>query len=447
MSTATTVEGLKRALGDAQVVTDPARLGERRHDYWMISHLRDRRGTPAPAPACVVRPRSAADVQAAIRFAAEHGVPVIPFGLGSGVVGGVIARPDAIVIDLSGMNRVRAIDPVNLLASFDAGKNGAEAEAAVAEQGLTIGHWPQSVAVSSVGGWVATRASGQFSTANGNIEDIVHSIEAVLPNGDLVVLGKGPARVGGPRPAAPDAGLGGDAGRDHRRHLLAAAGAGGAGALGLRDGDHAGRVRPAARDRPARLAPAGDAAIRRAREPPAGRAAQPLRASYGARGAGGAGRGGDHGDRRAGGRDGRRAGAGRRRRALARAPQQRAALGLDPGAEHGRRHGRGVGRLGRDRQGLRRRCGQPERDPWLPRRLGAQLPRLSQRPQSLLHLRRPAAGPGRHGERLLRGLEADHGRRPIGTAAACRTITASAGCAATTSPASWGPRAWRCSRP
>jgi len=195
---AATVEGLKRALGAAQVVTDPARLAERRHDYWMVSHLRDRRGEPAPSPACVVRPRSAADVQATLRFAAEHGVPVIPFGLGSGVVGGVIARPDAIVLDLSAMDRVRSIDPLNLLASFDAGKNGAEAEAAVAEHGLTIGHWPQSVAVSSVGGWVATRASGQFSTANGNIEDIVHSIEAVLPNGEMVTLGKGPRASAGP---------------------------------------------------------------------------------------------------------------------------------------------------------------------------------------------------------------------------------------------------------
>jgi alkyldihydroxyacetonephosphate synthase len=195
---AATVEGLTRALGAAQVITDPERLAERRHDYWMVSHLRDRRGAPAPSPACIVRPRSAADVQATLGYAAEHGVPVIPFGLGSGVVGGVIAQPDAIVLDLSAMDRVRAIDPVNLLASFDAGKNGAEAEAAVAEHGLTIGHWPQSVAVSSVGGWVATRASGQFSTANGNIEDIVHSIEAVLPNGDLVTLGKGPRASAGP---------------------------------------------------------------------------------------------------------------------------------------------------------------------------------------------------------------------------------------------------------
>ena len=193
-----TIEALREALGEAQVLTEPARLDERRHDYWMVSHLRDRGATPAPRPAAVVRPRSVADVQATLRLANARGTPVIPFGLGSGVVGGVIARPDAILLDMSAMDGVRSIDPINLLASFDAGKNGAEAEAAVAAQGLTIGHWPQSVAISSVGGWIATRASGQFSTAYGNIEDIVHSIEAVLPNGDLVVLGKGPRASAGP---------------------------------------------------------------------------------------------------------------------------------------------------------------------------------------------------------------------------------------------------------
>ena len=191
-------DALTAALGEAQVLIDAARLNERRHDYWMVSHLRDRGAEPAPRPACVVRPRSVADVQATLRLANERGTPVIPFGLGSGVVGGVIARPDAILIDMSAMANVRFIDPVNLLAGFDAGKNGAEAEAAVAEQGLTIGHWPQSVAISSVGGWIATRASGQFSTAYGNIEDIVHSIEVVLPNGEFAVLGKGPRASAGP---------------------------------------------------------------------------------------------------------------------------------------------------------------------------------------------------------------------------------------------------------
>jgi alkyldihydroxyacetonephosphate synthase len=146
----------------------------------------------------VVRPAGVADVQTTLRLAREAGVAVVPFGLGSGVVGGVLAAPGQVILDMGAMNATRLIDEVNLLAAFDAGKNGLQAEQDVAAKGLTIGHWPQSVAISSVGGWIATRASGQFSTANGNIEDIVHSIEAVLPDGELVVLGKGPRASAGP---------------------------------------------------------------------------------------------------------------------------------------------------------------------------------------------------------------------------------------------------------
>jgi alkyldihydroxyacetonephosphate synthase len=191
-------DALRQVLGDSRVETGEAALHARRHDYWMLSHVRDHLGAPGPAPACVVRPTSVADVQATLRLANEHRVAVIPFGLGSGVVGGVVASADAIVMDMGAMNATRFVDPLNLLASFDAGKNGLEAEQAVAAQGLTIGHWPQSVGVSSVGGWIATRASGQFSTAYGNIEDIVYAIEAVLPDGELVVLGKGPRASAGP---------------------------------------------------------------------------------------------------------------------------------------------------------------------------------------------------------------------------------------------------------
>lgn len=192
------VAALEVALGPDRVSTAPERLDARRHDYWMVSHARDLAGNPAPCPACVVRPRGAADVGAALRIATERGAAVIPFGLGSGVVGGVIASPDAIVLDMGAMAATRFVDEVNLLACFEAGKLGLAAEEEVAARGLTIGHWPQSVALSSVGGWVATRASGQFSTAYGNIEDLVHSIEAVVPNGDLVTLGKGPRASAGP---------------------------------------------------------------------------------------------------------------------------------------------------------------------------------------------------------------------------------------------------------
>ncbi len=194
----TLTEFVAEALPPDRIVTDPDALAARRHDYWAASHVRDLAGSPAPAPGVLVRPRSVAEVQAVVARANAGKVPLIPFGLGSGVVGGVIASPDAILLDLGDLAGVRFIDPVNLLAGFDAGHNGLAAEEAVAAEGLTIGHWPQSVAVSSVGGWVATRASGQFSTANGNIEDIVHSIEAVLPDGRLVTLGKGPRASAGP---------------------------------------------------------------------------------------------------------------------------------------------------------------------------------------------------------------------------------------------------------
>lgn len=192
------LDALAAAIGADRIERDEARLDGRRHDYWALSHVRDFVGAPAPRPGALVRPRSVAEVQAVLAFANQRQIAVIPFGLGSGVVGGVIASPDAIVLDMGAMNAVRFIDPVNLLAGFDAGHNGLAAEEAVAAKGLTIGHWPQSVAVSSVGGWVATRASGQFSTGYGNIEDIVHQIEAVLPNGALVTLGKGPRASAGP---------------------------------------------------------------------------------------------------------------------------------------------------------------------------------------------------------------------------------------------------------
>lgn len=192
------IAALRDEIGAAKVFSDDATLDERRFDYWVLSHLRDWRGEPLERPGLVVRPESAADVQSIVRLAGRTRTPLVPFGLGSGVCGGIQPDPSVILVDMSAMNRVRSIDEMNLLASFDAGTCGIEAEEAVAAKGLTIGHWPQSVAISTVGGWISTRAAGQFSTAYGNIEDMVFSIEAVLPNGELVTLGKAPRAAAGP---------------------------------------------------------------------------------------------------------------------------------------------------------------------------------------------------------------------------------------------------------
>jgi len=192
------IDVLSKEIGAAKVLTTDEALDARRFDYWVLSHLKDWRNEPIDRPGVVVRPTGTEEVQAIVRIANETKTPLVPFGLGSGVCGGIRPDPSVILVDLSEMNKIREIDEINLLASFDAGKQGLEAEEAVAAKGLTIGHWPQSIAISTVGGWVSTRAAGQFSTAYGNIEDIVYSIEAVLPNGDLVELGKAPRAAAGP---------------------------------------------------------------------------------------------------------------------------------------------------------------------------------------------------------------------------------------------------------
>ena len=185
-------------IGSEQVSADAEALAAYRFDRWCLKHWQDWQGKALAVPACVVRPRDSADVQAVVRFAAEHKVAVVPWGLGSGVCGGVEPRPDQILIDMSAMRQVLSIDEDNLLLTVEAGINGLVAEETVAVRGLTIGHWPQSIGISSVGGWVSTRASGQFSTAYGNIEDIVYAIEMVLPDGEIVTLGKAPRAAAGP---------------------------------------------------------------------------------------------------------------------------------------------------------------------------------------------------------------------------------------------------------
>jgi alkyldihydroxyacetonephosphate synthase len=192
------LDRLRAALGDPVVSTNPAVLVDRRRDYWVLSQLDDLQNRAAPSPACVVRPRNVADVVTVVNVCRETKTPLVPFGLGSGVCGGVLVTSSAVVLDMSSMSAVRSVDPTNLLATFDAGVRGSDAETHLAEKGLTLGHYPQSIGVSSVGGWIATRAAGQFSTGYGNIEDIVFSLEAVLPNGDVIQTRDTPRASAGP---------------------------------------------------------------------------------------------------------------------------------------------------------------------------------------------------------------------------------------------------------
>ena len=166
------VEQLKEALG-ASVRTDPATLEAHCRDTWVLNELRDLEKAPRALPVAVVEARSTQEVSRALTVCREAGVSVVPFGAGSGVCGGIQVPEGCVVISTAKLCGLVALDSKNLLATFRAGTNGMEAEKRVREEGLTIGHWPQSIEVSSVGGWIATRAAGQFSTGYGNIDDLV----------------------------------------------------------------------------------------------------------------------------------------------------------------------------------------------------------------------------------------------------------------------------------
>jgi alkyldihydroxyacetonephosphate synthase len=114
------------------------------------------------------------------------------------VCGGVKVGGGSVLLDMSLMNRTREVDVENLLATFEAGVRGSDAETILNKRGLMLGHYPQSIELSTVGGWVATRSAGQFSSGYGNIENVLFGLEVVLPDGKILETRKTPRASAGP---------------------------------------------------------------------------------------------------------------------------------------------------------------------------------------------------------------------------------------------------------
>lgn len=168
-------------------------------DYWPMGTLWFLEGKAPALPDLVVWPRSTAEVAAVLKLAGEDNVPVTPYGEGSGAVGGAIPLQGGIALDLKRMNRVLKLDGDNLMVTVEPGMNGSRYEEYLNRRGYTGGHFPQSLRCSTVGGWVACRAAGTFSTRYGKIEDMLVSLEAVLPDGTIIHGRDLPRTSTGPR--------------------------------------------------------------------------------------------------------------------------------------------------------------------------------------------------------------------------------------------------------
>lgn len=169
-----------------------------RVDAWPLAVKRARSGSLGTPPVAVALPRSTADVARVLAWTASRGIAVVPWGAGSSVTGAPIPMGDALVLDMRGLSRVGEIDGSGRRVTVEAGVMGGELERILAQQGMTTWFSPQSLHRSTVGGWVATRATGQFSSRWGGIEDAVLALTVVLADGTVVRVGTPPRGAVGP---------------------------------------------------------------------------------------------------------------------------------------------------------------------------------------------------------------------------------------------------------
>jgi alkyldihydroxyacetonephosphate synthase len=153
----------------------------------------------AALPHIITWPENEFQISDILKIANEEKVPVIPFAEGSGVVGGAIPIRGGIIIDMKKLSNIIEINDTDLTVTAQAGINGMNLETYLNKKGYTTGHIPQSLYTSSLGGWIAHRAAGQFSTKYGKIEEIVIGMRVVLPLGEIIEFKPIPGASTGPQ--------------------------------------------------------------------------------------------------------------------------------------------------------------------------------------------------------------------------------------------------------
>ncbi|WP_193393851.1 FAD-binding oxidoreductase [Mycobacterium kyorinense] len=163
--------------------------------------LRRRDSGVQDAPDAVLLPGSEDDVAAILRYCSEHHIAVVPFGGGTSVVGGLDpirgSFKAVVCMDLRRFDQLLTFDEVSGEAEFGAGVTGPQAERLLAEHGFSLGHFPQSFEFASLGGFAATRSSGQDSAGYGRFDDMIRGLRAITPAG-VWDLGRAPASAAGP---------------------------------------------------------------------------------------------------------------------------------------------------------------------------------------------------------------------------------------------------------
>ncbi len=180
---------IEKSLDKNQITTDAAVRLRHGHGH-TVSEINAVRTNGFPrVPDYVVFPSDEDEVSAIVRAAVHNGVVLMPYGGGTNVTEALRCLPyeerPIVSVDMSRMDRIEWIDPANRMAKIQAGAAGRLIQAQLAEHGFTMGHEPDSVEFSTLGGWIATNASGMKKNRYGNIEDILLDVTVISALGKL----------------------------------------------------------------------------------------------------------------------------------------------------------------------------------------------------------------------------------------------------------------------
>lgn len=164
---------------------------------WMPQMWLDRGEWPA-IPDFIVHPGSVDEISAIMKVANTYHIPVIPWGGGSGTQGGALPTYGGIIVDVKRLNKIIEINEQALTVTAQAGINGTQLEWALNEKGLTLPNYQASSNCATLGGYLAPRGSGTISTKYGKAEDMVMSMQVVLPDGTIIRTPPVPRHASGP---------------------------------------------------------------------------------------------------------------------------------------------------------------------------------------------------------------------------------------------------------
>jgi alkyldihydroxyacetonephosphate synthase len=180
------VAKLAQAIAPARIFREPSLLDELSWDALSEGRLHPHRQPELHTPICVVKPESTDEVRNVVQFANTEEISLVPFGGGSGLMGGALSIRPSMVIDLRGMNRILDIDTRGRSARAQAGVVLESLDKSLQETGFILGHDPWTVPVATVGGAISTNSVGYRAGIYGSMGEQVLGLEAVLPDGETI---------------------------------------------------------------------------------------------------------------------------------------------------------------------------------------------------------------------------------------------------------------------